>query len=322
MKFKNKLKRSTVLLLALVIASVSSLAVYAAVNYNSATDPVVSLSGMVSYVDSALSDVRTAINSLDSRLTKLELGGVSGGSQGGASVDPEVLGNIIKRLSDVELLAENLLAENKKLKEDLDRTNNELTSIYNEMTQNYNEIKSSISSLSSDITSLQNQITAAKNDVITLQKNFNQIADISTKLETVSYKLNQLTSSSGDIATLKKQYKELKEQYDSLLSEMGKIYAPVYVPYGSTVIAAAEEDSILLVLRSGSAIAVSPYTEPGTMQGLNDLTLGIDIYNGEPVLIFHHIMIPRGGKDGRGVKVTSLEGAYFLLGGDYKIVAE
>ena len=76
----------------------------------------------------------------------------------------------------------------------------------------------------------------------------------------------------------------------------------------------------MLILRSGSAVAVSPYTEIGTVQGLNDLTDGVDLLNGDQIPLFNSIMIPRGGKDGRGVTVTSLEGAYFLLGGDYTIV--
>ena len=41
MKLKNKLKRGTVLALAIILAAISSLGVYAAVSYDSSKDPVV-----------------------------------------------------------------------------------------------------------------------------------------------------------------------------------------------------------------------------------------------------------------------------------------
>ena len=41
MKLKSKIKRGMILILALILASASSFAVYAAVSYDSAKDPVV-----------------------------------------------------------------------------------------------------------------------------------------------------------------------------------------------------------------------------------------------------------------------------------------
>ena len=76
----------------------------------------------------------------------------------------------------------------------------------------------------------------------------------------------------------------------------------------------------MFILRSGSAVAISPYNEMGKIQGINDVTNGVDILDGETIPLLHSILIPRGGNDGRGVKVTALEGAYFLIGGDYTIV--
>jgi hypothetical protein len=132
--------------------------------------------------------------------------------------------------------------------------------------------------------------------------------------------VDALTSAGGDITVLKEQVAHLEGQLDSVLSELGKVYEAVYVPYGATVIATDEADTVMLILRTGSAVAVSPYVEVGTIQGLNNLTLGTDICNGENIPPYHSIMIPRGGDDGRGVTVTSLDGAYFLLGGDFTIV--
>ncbi|MBQ4140055.1 MAG: hypothetical protein IJD70_01855 [Clostridia bacterium] len=320
MKFKNKFKRGAILLLALMLASVSSLAVYAAVSYDSSKDPVVAYSGMVAYVDSVIKTIRESINSLDSRLTLLEIAGPSEGESTGANISAEQLADILRRIEELEKANEELEAENGSLKNDIKNAKNELLSLIDELSTDYETMKNSISALSSDITNLQNQITSTKNDLITLEKNFQQIADISTKLETVTYKVNNLTSSKGDITVLKNQVKELQNQLSNVLAELGKVYESVFVPYGATVIASDSDDTVMLILRSGSAVAVSPYTDPGTMQGLNDLTDGKDLYNGDNIPLFNSIMIPRGGKDGRGVTVTSLEGAYFMLGGDYTIV--
>ncbi len=321
MKFKNKIKRGAILLLALILASASSLAVYAAVTYDSSKDPVVAFSGMVTYVESVLKDIRASITSLESRMTLYEIAGPSSGSSsGGTGISSEQLAEILARLDALEKANKELEGENSTLRTEIKNAKNELLSLIDELSADYEALRSSISALSTDITNLQNQITSTKNDLLTLEKNFKQISDISTKLETVTYKVNNLTSSSGDITVLKNQVKELEKQLDNVLGELGNLYDTVFVPYGATIIAADDADTVMLILRSGSAVAVSPYTEVGKIQGLNDLTNGVDILNGESIPLFNSIMIPRGGKDGRGVTVTSIDGAYFMLGGDYKIV--
>ena len=68
MKLKKELKRGTVLALAIILAAVSSIGVYAAVSYDSSKDPVVAYSGMVAYVESVLSDIRSSITLLEARL--------------------------------------------------------------------------------------------------------------------------------------------------------------------------------------------------------------------------------------------------------------
>ncbi len=323
MKFKIKMKRSAILVLALLLAFASSLAVYATVNYDSSKDPVVSLSGMKAYVESVLTDIRASISSIEARLAALELGGGGGGSGstgGGTGVSSQQLAEILAQIEALKQANTELKEENGKLASSIDNTRKELLSLIDALSKSYQELNTSISSLGTDITNLQNQITATKNDVLTLEKNFKQIADISTKLETLTYKVNLLTSDNGDITKLRADVASLKEQLNGIVDELGQNYEAVFVPYGATVIAADESDTLSLILRSGTAVAVSPYIEGGTVQGLNDLTLGTDIYNGESIPLFHHIMIPRGGSDGRGVTVTSVDGAYFVLGGNYKIV--
>ena len=317
MKFKNKLKRGTVLALAIILAAISSLGVYAAVSYDSSKDPVVAYSGMVSYVESVLSNVWEKLNTLEARIASVEINGGGGSGSGASSAQ---VAELMKKLDELSNTVSALQKENSALKTDLKNAKNEFRSLYDELSASFNELQSSISSLSTDIKSLQSQITSQKKDLTTLSNNFKQIADISTQLNTLKHKVDALTSAGGDITVLKEQVAHLEGQLDSVLSELGKVYEAVYVPYGATVIATDEADTVMLILRTGSAVAVSPYVEVGTIQGLNNLTLGTDICNGENVPPYHSIMIPRGGSDGRGVTVTSLDGAYFLLGGDYTIV--
>lgn len=317
MKLKNKLKRGTVLALAIILAAISSLGVYAAVSYDSSKDPVVAYSGMVSYVESVLSNVWAKLNTLEARIASVEINGGGGSGSGASSAQ---VAELMKKLDELSNTVSALQKENSALKTDLKNAKNEFRSLYDELSASFNELQSSISSLSTDIKSLQSQITSQKKDLTTLSNNFKQIADISTQLNTLKHKVDALTSAGGDITVLKEQVEHLEGQLDSVLSELGKVYEAVYVPYGATVIATDEADTVMLILRTGSAVAVSPYVEVGTIQGLNNLTLGTDICNGENIPPYHSIMIPRGGDDGRGVTVTSLDGAYFLLGGDFTIV--
>ncbi len=320
MKFKNNIKRGAILILALLLASASSFAVYAAVNYNSANDPVVSFSGMVAYVNDILESIRSSIKELDLRMTLLEAGGYTPGTSTGGTVSSGMLKDLLDRIESLEKRVDSLETDNASLRTELANTKNELRSLIDELTAELNTLEKSLSELSTSITNLKSDVKTAKNDLSTLNKNFKQISDISTKLETVTYKVNNLTSKTGDITVLKNQVTELHTQLDNVLAEIGKVYDTVFVPYGATIYAKDVDDVVILILRTGSAVAVSPYTQAGTIQGLNNTTNGTDICNGEAIPLYHSIMIPRGGDDGRGVTVTSLDGAYFLLGGDYTIV--
>lgn len=68
-----------------------------------------------------------------------------------------------------------------------------------------------------------------------------------------------------------------------------------------------------IILRTGSAIAVSI-----TVNGLNDITEGTEIYNAEDIPLYHSLLVPRGD-DGRGIQITSPD-AYIMVRGEYEIV--
>ncbi len=70
-----------------------------------------------------------------------------------------------------------------------------------------------------------------------------------------------------------------------------------------------------LILRSGSAVIVSPFEN----QGLCDITAGVDLAGGTKVPKNHCLLIPRGN-DGRGIKITGTGSAFVMVGGAYTIV--
>lgn len=114
---------------------------------------------------------------------------------------------------------------------------------------------------------------------------------------------------------LKAQIKQeiLSELEDSDLSSGGgsmSAYEVVYATQGQQIIAG---DACEIILRAGSAKAVSSFAE----QGLSDVTSGGELLNGNSLAINHYVLIPRG--DGRGVEVTT-NSAYFMIRGEYTIV--
>ena len=258
MKFKNNIKRGAILILALILASASSFAVYAAVNYNSANDPVVSFSGMVSYVNDILAGIRSSIKDLELRITLLEAGGFTPGASTGGMVNSGMLTDLLDRIEALESRVSDLESDNSSLRTELANTKNELRSLIDELTAELNTLENSISELSTSINNLKSDVKTAKNDLSTLSKNFKQISDISTKLETVTYKVNNLTSKTGDITVLKNQVAELQTELDNIFAELGKVYDTVFVPYGATIYAKDVNDVVILILRTGSAVAVSP----------------------------------------------------------------
>ena len=317
-------KRAAASVAVFLCAALLSLTVYGTVTYDSSKDPVVAFSGMQQYVSEQLQPILDSIASLTNRVGVIELsggggGGESGGEGGGMS--SEAAQNIISRINALEDTVSGLQEENEALRGQLNSARRDLEALIGELQSKYDSLATEVGELSDALSSLQNQFSSLRSDVTTLSRNFSQISDLSTKLETVTYKVNLLTGAEGDVPTLKKQVAELNEGYAELIERVGRLYTAVHVPYNSVIIADGADDSLVCVLRAGSAECVSPFNSPATRQGLNDLSDGTEIYDGERIPLFHNVLIPRGGDDGRGIVVTSVDGAYIMIGGDYRIVS-
>lgn len=111
---------------------------------------------------------------------------------------------------------------------------------------------------------------------------------------------------------LPKNVMEQIEAMNDVIEEMEKefaFYAPVSVSYNQRIIGGEGTE---IILRSGEACGYSEEEE-----GLLDVTKGIEIRHNQQVEKGHVLIVPRD--DGRGIKVTGEEEAWFLIRGPYQI---
>lgn len=94
----------------------------------------------------------------------------------------------------------------------------------------------------------------------------------------------------------------------------GARFAVVQMQAGQTLYASV--NSCEVIVRSGAANVVSPFTVRFEEQGLSDTTDGRELYNEEAVPNNHTVLIPRD--DGRGI-VVGEGGAWLMVRGDYRI---
>jgi len=312
-------RRKAALVSSFLTAAAVAFTVYGAVTYDSSKDPVVAYSAMEKYVGEQLADIRTSIDNMSNDIEILKLtGGGGSGSGGGLSYDGVQL--ILDKIAALESKIATLESQNSTLTSQLASTRSELTSMIDDLVENHSTLEDEISDIKDSISSLNSQLSTTKTRVTTLEKNFKQISDISTKLEKVSYIVKSLND--DKVPDLREEVETLKKAYSDMLEQMGHAYEVVEVPVGATVYAKDADDTVLIILRSGAAKVISPYKTSGQTQGLNDLTDGVDLYDGDSLPTYHNVLIPRGGSDGRGVTVVGVDSAFMMIGGEYVIEYE
>ncbi len=139
-----------------------------------------------------------------------------------------------------------------------------------------------------------------------------EITDLGNRISDIESKLNY-TASSDELKSLANRVTALESGAPSGGSSASSQYIAIFVPYGMKLIAPTA--AVELILRSGTAEVVSPFAD----QGLSDITGGTDLLNKVNIIQNHALIIPRGG-DGRGILITSPEGAYVMVRGVYEIV--
>lgn len=110
---------------------------------------------------------------------------------------------------------------------------------------------------------------------------------------------------------------EVKSQYPSIgvpNSGAQSTYTLVELKKGGRIEATGCCEIIMTYGSSSAFVTSSDNMYAGV--GLDDLTVGKRLLDGDLVMSDHYIVIPKG--DGRGVSVTS-DSAYFLVRGEYNI---
>lgn len=109
---------------------------------------------------------------------------------------------------------------------------------------------------------------------------------------------------------------EVLNEVKSLYPNVGtqSTYTLVEIKKGGRIEAAGCCEIIMTYGTSSAFVTSSDNMYAGV--GLNDLTVGKRLLDGDLVMTDHYIVIPKG--DGRGVSVTS-DSAYFLVRGEYNI---
>ncbi len=318
------IKKAAPIILALSLAFITSLAVYATISYDSSSDPVVSLSGLGQYVDTyVLKPIDARIADLSARISAIEL---SGGGGGGGNVDSQAYKTLIARIAALEDSSKTKDEQIAKLQTDLNSAKNELNNRIGAVENNYNDLSRQISAINDTLTGIRNSIETLRTGKNSLDKDFADLSDkylvVTKSMRDLQNALDGLSGENGELTALKNQYAALEAAWQQLQAKAGVMYHPVYIESGKTIRAKNADEGILVIVRTGYAVVVSPFNTSGTLQGINDLTTGEDLYNGADVPLMHNLLIPRGGEDGRGIRIESYDGAYVMIGGEYVIVDE
>lgn len=318
------IKKAATLGLAFALALMASITVYAAVgySYDSSQDPVVSLSGLAQYVENyVLTPLGQRINDLGDRVSALEN---NGGGGGGSGINSEAYTALISRISALEEKIASQAEEISDLRSELSSSNDSVNGRLDSVEQSYTDLSKQINAINDSITGLSNSLATLKTTISSLDKNFSSLSDkymsVTKSMNELQASINALTGNDGAVTKLQEQYDELYRVWQQIQTEVGVMYRPVFVESGKTIKARNADEGILVIVRSGYAVVVSPYNTSGTLQGINDLTSGEELYNGADAPLMHNLLIPRGADDGRGILIASYDGAYVMIGGDYVIV--
>ena len=319
------LKKAASLVLALSFAFITSVAVYATLSYDSSIDPVVSLSGLAQYVqENVLNPLQSSIDDLSARVSAIEISG--GGGGGGGGLDSNAYKALIARIAALESGSKEKDARISELESALNSAKDELDGRIDSVENSYTELSRQISSVSDSLTGIRSSIESLKSSKTSMERDFANLSEkyiaVIKLMNELQSKVDGLTGEGGGVNELREQVKNLQDTWQQLQSKAGVMYRPVFVESGKTVRAKNADEGILVIVRSGYAVIVSPFNTSGTLQGINDLTTGEELYNGADAPLMHNLLIPRGAADGRGIHIESYDGAYVMIGGEYVIVDE
>ncbi len=342
---KDQTKKLCIFASALALAIVCSVAVFAVADYDSASDPLISRSFLIKYInDNVTAQHKSDFERLDNRLKDLEdllkilasetppADGETGtGTNGGLNESTtSMLLRLTERLASIEEKVASLgtdhsalsgkydsfKAENDALKLEIAAIKKQINEIINDTSKDdVSELKEKYNKLSSELSSLKNSTSSIKDS-------FGNITDSYVALQKEVYNLNETlkqlsgsdTSILADIVNLSNKMTEFGAQLNELITE-NMTFELVKLEKGDSILA---KGSVSLMLQFGEAVAHSEKSELGTSMDFTDLTSGKMISDGEKLPLNHNIFIPGNGRT--YVTAEGEHGIYVFVGGNYTVV--
>ncbi len=342
---KDQTKKICIFASALLVAIIASIAVFAVADYDSASDPLISRSFLIKYInDNVKTETNSKFEIIDNKLKDLEemLGLLVGetnppsdgtGSGSGSSSNENTLALILRlteRITAVEEKLTSLNSEHTALSgkyDEIKLENSSLKTQIEDIKKQFNEFvndngKDDVTELQDKYNSLASELASLKKSTNTIKESFTDITASYVSLQKEVYNLNdtlkQLSDSDSsvlkDLLNLSAKMTEFGTQLNELMTK-NMSFELVRLEKGDKILA---KGSVSLMLQYGEATSVSPKSEAGTSMDYTDLTSGNMIYDGEKLPLNHNIFIPGNGRT--AVLATGEHGIYVFVGGDYEIV--
>lgn len=178
-----------------------------------------------------------------------------------------------------------------------------------------------------ELAELKSQIDALKNNGGGESVDDGRVAELEATIAELTKTIEELKAKddSAKIAELEEQIEALNKAVEKIKNAGGDInsdevldiaytavgFVPVFFEYGDIIYPA--DESLEIILRTGLSQVVSPFDS----QGLSNITNGTDMLDGASLIKNHLLIIPRN--DGRGVRVLSRDGAWFMIRGEYTV---
>jgi len=330
---KNTKKHVVIFISALLVSLICSVAVFAVADYDSATDPLISQSYLIKYInENVLIPYETKFSTLEKKLMAIEeLLATQGGESEDAGEDTlATLLAIINDLDAVEKSINELNVKNGELEQKYQSAVNENEKLKKEISdirQQISDIVSdsgleNIDALEEKYNSLLSEITSLKSSTGSIQASFTNISKSYVALQKEVYKLNQtlkelsVTDSSvlTDLLNLSSKVSEMGYTLTEFINK-NMTFELVHLSKGDSILA---KGSVSVMLQYGEATISSVKSQYGTSMEYTDLTTGYLLKDGDTLPLNHNIFIPGNGRT--GILCTGEYGIYIFVGGDYEIV--
>lgn len=331
---KKAKKHLLIFISALLVSLFSTAAVFAVADYDSSTDPLISQSYLIKYINETIATpYETKFSTLEKKLMAIEelLSNQEGGSTGETGEDTlNTLLAIINELDALEKTVNEMsvkygeleqkynssLSANSDLKKEIDDIKQQIAEIVSDsgledlkaLEEKYNSLLSEITSLKSSTNSIQASFTNISKSYVALQK---EVYNLNKTLQELS-----VTDSSvlKDLLNLSSKVSEMGFTLTEFINK-NMTFELVNLSKGDTIIA---KGSVSVMLQYGEAKITSPKSQYGTSMEYTDLTSGYILKDGDIIPLNHNIFIPGNGRT--GITCTGEHGIYIFVGGDYEIV--